>query len=108
MSSKIGNDIVPTFSVAGVDFDDLLPMSSDELDEKEFTRRTSLLMQRFIEQLLADQFELDPYEEGRSLFLLPTDDPALTRINLERAMRIEKKGGRVNLRIIQPNKTAPE
>lgn len=105
-SSKIGNSIAPPFSVAGMKVDEIFPFPPGELEEKEFTRRLSLLHQRLIAQLLADEFELDPYQEGVPLFLLPTDDPVMTRMSLERAMRIEAGGGRVNLRIIQPTKTA--
>ncbi len=40
------------------------------------------------------------------LFLLPIDDPVMTRMSLERAMRVEAGGGRVNLRIIHLTKVA--
>ena len=83
---------------------EVFPFPPGELDEEEFTRRTSLLVQRMIAQILADQFDPDPYLEGARLYLLPSDDPAMTRMSLERAMRVEAGGGRVNLRIIHPTK----
>jgi hypothetical protein len=106
MSSKIGNDIARTSSVAKVNVDKVFPFPPGELDEKEFTRRLSLLHQRMIAQILADEFELDPYQEGVPLYLLPTDDPVMARMSLERAMRFEAGGGRANLRIIQPTNIA--
>lgn len=106
MSLTIGHDIVPTFSDVEEAPEKWLPMSSNELSEEEFTRRTSLLMQRLIAQLLSDQFDLEPQEKDVSLFLLPADDPALAHLNLERAMKVEARGGRVNLRIIHPTKPA--
>ncbi len=87
---------------------EVYPFPPGELDEAEFTRRTFDLIQRMIAQILSDQFDKEPYLEGALTYLLPTDDPVMARMSLERAMRVEKGGGRVNLRIIQPTKTAAE
>jgi hypothetical protein len=105
MLPTMNKDIAPTSS-AEANTDAWLPMSSDELDRQEFTRRTSLLMQRLVEQLLSEQFDLEPQDEGVSLFLLPTDDLALAHLNLARAMKVVERGQRVDLRIIQPTKVA--